>query len=347
MTAADTRRHRLRCHPFVVRMTIVPAVLALLGDGLMAAAPARPSRPRCRRRGRETGRRRAAAVGPDVDSHPSFRDRTALMSRAGHGPRAVVAGPRAGGPAGGGGGRSGGRPVPQRHVGHMPQVVRVAPLAAWTAMPFAMVMRWRASCPGSCTEERGRPEREAEAAHRCGRTPDTGRLDVAPAYGTQLRWKAPKLIAAADEKVYGANVRTVHVLAPAPVKTGPATVPKSVGPAVPVERRTPPDGYRRAIEAHRQAVRPSRADPAIAEAVERQTAATRELRPQRLPRAGGRAGSARERPCRASPAGRHRPCRCVAPGAGRAGRGSFRRDGIPPGRELGVRASESVGCWPR
>ncbi|MET9986195.1 hypothetical protein [Streptomyces rochei] len=40
---------------------------------------------------------------------------------------------------------------------------------------------------------------------------DTGRLDVtpdAPAYGTQLRWKAPKLIAAANEKVSGANVRT-------------------------------------------------------------------------------------------------------------------------------------------
>ncbi|WP_435644063.1 hypothetical protein ACR9VJ_30020 [Streptomyces sp. H49] len=71
-------------------------------------------------------------------------------------------------------------------------------------------------------------------------------------------------------------------MAPAPVKAGPATaaadpVPKSAVPAVPVERRTPPDGYRRAIEAHRQAARPFLADPAIAEAVERQTAAMREL----------------------------------------------------------------------
>ncbi|MEV5454703.1 DciA family protein [Streptomyces sp. NPDC052535] len=114
---------------------------------------------------------------------------------------------------------------------------------------------------------------------------DTGRLDVAPdapAYGTQLRWKAPKLIAAANEKVSGANVRTVHVLAPAPAKAGPTTAaadpaPQPAVPAVPVERRTPPEGYRRAIEAHRQAARPSRVDPAIAEAVERQTAAMRAL----------------------------------------------------------------------
>ncbi|GGW13399.1 hypothetical protein GCM10018980_72170 [Streptomyces capoamus] len=90
---------------------------------------------------------------------------------------------------------------------------------------------------------------------------DTGRLDVAPdapAYGTKLRWSAPKLVAAANEKVRGANVRTLHVLAPAPVKAGPATAaaapaPQPAAPAVPLERRTPPEGYRRAIEAHRQA----------------------------------------------------------------------------------------------
>ncbi|MFI9255264.1 DUF721 domain-containing protein [Streptomyces sp. NPDC053069] len=113
---------------------------------------------------------------------------------------------------------------------------------------------------------------------------DTGRVDVAPdapAYGTKLRWSAPKLVAAANEKVRGANVRTLQVLAPAPVKTGPAAAaadptPPTV-PAAPVQRRTTPDGYRHAIEAHRQAVRPSRVDPAIAEAVERQTAAMREL----------------------------------------------------------------------
>ncbi|MFH7340561.1 hypothetical protein [Streptomyces sp. KHY 26] len=54
-------------------------------------------------------------------------------------------------------------------------------------------------------------------------------------------------------------------------------------PATPAQRRTPPDGYRRAIEAHRQAARPSTVDPAVAEAVERQTAAMRELSRRAFP----------------------------------------------------------------
>ncbi|WP_331720185.1 DciA family protein (plasmid) [Streptomyces sp. NBC_01102] len=120
---------------------------------------------------------------------------------------------------------------------------------------------------------------------------ETGRLDVvpdAPAVGTKLRWSAPKLIAAANERVQGANVRALHVLAPAPTKAGPATAaagpaPQPTPPAVPVERRTPPDGYRRAIEAHRQATVPSRVDPGIADAVERQTAAMRELSRRAFP----------------------------------------------------------------
>ncbi|MGW5816502.1 DUF721 domain-containing protein [Streptomyces noursei] len=112
----------------------------------------------------------------------------------------------------------------------------------------------------------------------------TGRLDVvpdAPAVGTKLRWSAPKVIAVANERVQGANIRALHVLAPAPVKTGPTTTaaaaPAPAAPAVPVERRRPPDGYLRAVEAHRQAAPPSRVDPGIAEAVERQTRAMREL----------------------------------------------------------------------
>ncbi|MFJ2847625.1 hypothetical protein ACIPD2_39330 [Streptomyces griseofuscus] len=81
------------------------------------------------------------------------------------------------------------------------------------------------------------------------------RADPRPAYGTQLRWSAPKVIAAANEKVYGANVRTVHVLAPAYTKADPATAaaalaPHPTMPAVPTERRAPPEGYR--ADAHRQ-----------------------------------------------------------------------------------------------
>ncbi|WP_274919466.1 DciA family protein [Streptomyces sp. WZ-12] len=121
---------------------------------------------------------------------------------------------------------------------------------------------------------------------------DTGRLDVvpdAPAVATKLRWSAPQLLAAANGRVPTANVRALHVLAPASIRTGPTTaaaVPApatSVAPAVPVERRPPPDGYRRAIEAHRQAAPPSRVDLGIAEAVERQTKAMRELSRRAFP----------------------------------------------------------------
>ncbi|MEU2228575.1 hypothetical protein [Streptomyces sp. NPDC018347] len=95
---------------------------------------------------------------------------------------------------------------------------------------------------------------------------DTGRLDVAPdapAYGTKVRWIAPKLIAAANEKAPGANVRTLHVLPPTPGKAGPATAaadpaspPPTPAAPEPMPRSAPSAGYRRALEAHRQAVQP-------------------------------------------------------------------------------------------
>ncbi|MFB7745366.1 DUF721 domain-containing protein [Streptomyces sp. NPDC056132] len=121
--------------------------------------------------------------------------------------------------------------------------------------------------------------------------PDTGRLDVAPdapAYGTQLRWCAPKLLAAANERVQGAKVRAVHVLAPAPVKADPAaaavtSAPQPAMPAATVERRTPPAGYHLAIAAHRKAFRPPQLDLAIAAAVARQTRAMRELSRRAFP----------------------------------------------------------------
>lgn len=117
---------------------------------------------------------------------------------------------------------------------------------------------------------------------------DTGRLDVAPeapAYGTKLRWSAPKLIAAANEKVPDANVRALDQAAADPA-------PRLAAAVAPVERRTPPDGYRRAIEAHRQAAPPSRVDQGIAEAVERQTAAMRELSRRVFPEPGAVPGEA-------------------------------------------------------
>ncbi|MEU0214847.1 DUF721 domain-containing protein [Streptomyces sp. NPDC006265] len=121
---------------------------------------------------------------------------------------------------------------------------------------------------------------------------DTGRLDVvpdAPAYGTKLRWSAPKLIAAANETMPGANVRALHVLAPAAMKASPDTAAAApdqqpAAPAGPVNtRETASDGYRRALAAHRQAAPPRMADPDIAAAVERQNRAMRELSRRAFP----------------------------------------------------------------
>jgi hypothetical protein len=121
---------------------------------------------------------------------------------------------------------------------------------------------------------------------------DTGRLDVvpdAPVYGTKLRWSAPKLIAEANTTAPGANVRTLHVLPPAPGKAGPATAaadpdPQPTAPARPVRtRENASDGYRRALAAHRETAPPRWVDPVIAEAVERQTAAMRELSRRAFP----------------------------------------------------------------
>ncbi|MEU1516266.1 DciA family protein [Streptomyces sp. NPDC005811] len=113
---------------------------------------------------------------------------------------------------------------------------------------------------------------------------DTGRLDVvadAPAYGTKLRWSAPKLIEAANTQVPGANVRSLNVLAPA---SGASAVTAAAGPdlrpTMPAgavrTRQTASDGYHRALAAHRQAAPPSMADPYIAQAVERQARAMRD-----------------------------------------------------------------------
>ncbi|WP_413804250.1 DUF721 domain-containing protein [Streptomyces sp. OE57] len=110
---------------------------------------------------------------------------------------------------------------------------------------------------------------------------DTGRLDVvpdAPAYGTKLRWSAPKLIAAANAEVPGANVRSLYVLPPAPGDADSASAAADPGqrPAAseaPVHtREAASPGYQQALAAHR-ASRPERVlDPRTAAAIEQQNA---------------------------------------------------------------------------
>ncbi|MGW2183951.1 DUF721 domain-containing protein [Streptomyces sp. NPDC001732] len=88
----------------------------------------------------------------------------------------------------------------------------------------------------------------------------TGRLDVAPeapAYGTKLRWIAPKLIATAAAVVPTANIHILNILPPSPGKAGftaeavtPAA-PQSLVPTVgPGQPRTRHPGYLASLAAH-------------------------------------------------------------------------------------------------
>lgn len=121
------------------------------------------------------------------------------------------------------------------------------------------------------------------------RTLDNGHVvPDAPAYGTKLRWSAPKLIAAVNKTVPDANVRTLHVLAPA-IKAGLATAaadqdPEPTAPTGAVRtRQTASAGYHQALAAH-QTSRPERhVDPAIAEAIEAETRALREISRRAFP----------------------------------------------------------------
>ncbi|MER5312314.1 DUF721 domain-containing protein [Streptomyces sp. NPDC002773] len=118
---------------------------------------------------------------------------------------------------------------------------------------------------------------------------ESGRLDVvpdAPAYGTKVRWIAPRLIEVANSAVPDANVRAVRVLAPAArtaaTAMSPAAAdepaPRQVVPAGPVKtRETASAGYRRALAAHHAVAPPRQQDPALAAAVVRQEQVRREL----------------------------------------------------------------------
>jgi hypothetical protein len=122
--------------------------------------------------------------------------------------------------------------------------------------------------------------------------PETGQLDLrpdSPAYATQLRLISARIIAAANETVRTDAVRTVRVLAvgaaPAPRAAAAQTsaAPPDVPPAPVKTREMASPGFRQALAAH-QAVTPAqRLDPGIAEAVERQTRAMRELSRRAFP----------------------------------------------------------------
>lgn len=122
--------------------------------------------------------------------------------------------------------------------------------------------------------------------------PDSGRLTVCPessAWATKARLEQTRVIAAANKAAGRTVVRALRILPPGAVPApGPAdAAPADPAPAAPTgpakTRETACEGYRRALAAHQEAATPRRVDPGIAEAVERQTAAMRELSRRAFP----------------------------------------------------------------
>ncbi|MCX5388425.1 DciA family protein [Streptomyces sp. NBC_00083] len=124
--------------------------------------------------------------------------------------------------------------------------------------------------------------------------PDSGQLTVCPessAWATKARLEQTRVIAAANKAAGRTVVRALRVLAPGAVPApGPADVaaadPVPAAPTGPAKsRETACEGYRRALAAHQEVAVPSRVDPGIAEAVERQNRAMRELSRRAFPEA--------------------------------------------------------------
>ncbi|WP_308408582.1 DUF721 domain-containing protein [Streptomyces sp. AC627_RSS907] len=121
---------------------------------------------------------------------------------------------------------------------------------------------------------------------------DSGRLTVCPessAWATKARLEQTRVIAAANKAAGRTVVSALRILPPgaAPVP-GPAdAVPADPAPAAPTgparTRETACEGYRRALAAHQEVAPPRQVDPGIAAAVERQTAAMRELSRRAFP----------------------------------------------------------------
>ncbi|MEY9997461.1 hypothetical protein ABIE67_009580 [Streptomyces sp. V4I8] len=117
---------------------------------------------------------------------------------------------------------------------------------------------------------------------------ESGQLDLrpdSPAYATQLRLITARIITAANQEVGTDAVRTIRVLAagvaPEPRTAEPAP---QTAPQAPVKTRdTASPGYQQALAAHMAVAPDRRVDPGIAEAVERQTRAMRELSRRAFP----------------------------------------------------------------
>ncbi|WP_327259818.1 MULTISPECIES: DciA family protein [unclassified Streptomyces] len=120
--------------------------------------------------------------------------------------------------------------------------------------------------------------------------PETGELDLrpdSPAYATQLRLISARIAAAVNDGAGTQVVRSIRVLAvgamgPAPRET--ATAPSAVAPEMLVKTREMASaGFQQTLAAHQGTWTDRHVDQGIAEAVERQTRAMRELSRRAFP----------------------------------------------------------------
>ncbi|MFD4543592.1 DUF721 domain-containing protein [Streptomyces bauhiniae] len=151
---------------------------------------------------------------------------------------------------------------------------------------------WELPAAGASLRERWEAIAPELAGHvaAVGYDADSGRLTVCPestAWATKTRLEQTRIVDAANKAAGRTVVRALRILAPGSLS---ASKPDDVAPTSPATptgpaktRKTACDGYRRALEAHRQAAPPSWVDPGIAEAVERQNRAMRELSRRAFP----------------------------------------------------------------
>lgn len=149
---------------------------------------------------------------------------------------------------------------------------------------------WELPAAGASLRERWEAIAPEFAGHiaAVGYDADSGRLTVCPesaAWATKLRLEQARVVQAANESAGRTVVRGLRILAPGSV---PVAEPDAVAPAAapngPVKtRESASEGYRQALAAHQSVAPARRVDPGIAEAVERQTRAMRELSRRAFP----------------------------------------------------------------
>ena len=179
------------------------------------------------------------------------------------------------------------------------------------------------------------------------------------AWATKTRLERIRVISAANKAAGRTVVSSLRILPPGAVpapdqaNVAPAD-PASTAPTGPAKtRETACEGYRHALEAHRRAAPSSRVNPGIAEAVEWQTSAMRELSRRAFPELDVvpddvPAQIEQSRVQRRRQAAAPRPPRCAGPAPNALGQPRPRH---PLGRRLGgpkepTRCHRPPGCSP-